>query len=93
MAHRTTTPVQRVDLLLVQAERFAELTANEEAIARARQVMAYAELERARTTDPHLTAALEMRGRVAEALIARLTERPARVEVHAEDAAVPESWS
>ncbi len=93
MALRTTTPVQRVDMLLTQAERFAELSAGEEAIARARQVMAYAERERARTTDPHLIEALEMRELLAEGLIARVLGKPTRVRVQADEAAVPESWT
>ena len=37
---RTTNAVQRVDMLLVQAERFAQVTSAEEAIARARPLLA-----------------------------------------------------
>lgn len=93
MALRTTTPVQRIDMMLTQAERFAEVTSGEEAIARARQVIAYCELERSRTTDPHLVAELEMRELLAEALIARIAGEPVRVSVPADEAAVPETWT
>lgn len=87
---RTTTPVQRVDMLLAQAERFAELNAEGEAAARAQQVIAYAERERAR--HPELAEALGMRVLLAESLLQRLGQRVRRGEVvHAEDAA-PESW-
>lgn len=91
MALRTTTPVQRVDMLLVQAERFAELKVAEEAIARARQVIAYAELEGKRNGDPQIVADLEMRAMIARSLIRRLDGKARSVD--AEDAAVPDSWT
>lgn len=94
MPARTTTAVQRVDMLLVQAERFAQLTGAEEAVARARQVIAYAERERAR--HPELSDELRMRAVLAEALIARLGERARDARgallVDASDAAVPDAW-
>lgn len=93
MALRTTTPVQRIDMMLTQAERFAEVTSGEEAIARARQVIAYSELERSRATDPEVVAELESRELLAEALIARLSGEPVRASVSADEAAVPESWT
>jgi hypothetical protein len=94
MPARTTTAVQRVDMLLVQAERFAQVTSAEEGVARARQVIAYAERESAR--HPELADDLRMRAMLAESLIARLGER-ARDErgellVRASDAAVPDAW-
>jgi predicted Zn-dependent peptidase len=88
MSARTTTAVQRVDMLLAQAERFAELKAEEEAFARARQVIAYAERESAR--DPSLTDALRMRALLAESLIRRLGRTVRNVD--ASDAAVPRAW-
>lgn len=96
MAHRTTDPVQRVDMLLAQAEQFLELQGAEEAIARAKQVMAYAELEMDRTADPILSEQLAQRLLLAEQLIVRLgnsvRDRRGRLSVHAEDAMVAESW-
>ncbi|HEY8428718.1 MAG TPA: hypothetical protein VIL20_10105 [Sandaracinaceae bacterium] len=97
MAARTTDSVQRVDLLLAQAEDFAELANVEEALARARQVIAYSELERKRTDDPRVREALSMRELLAEALIARLGGPPVRdasgrLRVQAEDALLPDSW-
>lgn len=88
MPARTTTAVQRVDMLLTQAERFAELRAHEEAYARAQQVIAYAEREAKR--DPSIADALRMRALLAEALIRRLGRRVR--DVGPEDAAVPNSW-
>lgn len=94
MAERTTTAVQRVDMLLAQAERFAELNAEEEAFARARQVIAYAERESSR--DPSVAGALRMRALLAESLIHRLGRRVRDAHgerlVRASDAAVPRSW-
>ncbi len=97
MALRTTDAVQRIDMLLAQAERFAELRTIDEAIARARQVIAYVELERTRTRDPHDLEALSMRELLAESLIARVggapvRDRRGRLRVHADDAMLPETW-
>lgn len=97
MALRTTDALQRVDMLLAQAERFAELNNPEEAMARARQVIAYAELERKQDGDPQLAGELSMRELLAESLIRRLGGRSVRdasgqVRVHAEDAQLPETW-
>jgi hypothetical protein len=94
MTERTTTAVQRVDMLLVQAERFAQMTGIEEAVARARQVIAYAERESAR--HPELAGELRMRAMLAESLITRLGERArdgrGELLVSARDAAVPDAW-
>lgn len=95
MTTRTTTPVQRVDMLLVQAERFAQSAGIQEAVARARQVIAYAERESAR--HPEIADELRMRAVLAESLIARLGERArdrrGELLVRADDAAVPDSWA
>jgi hypothetical protein len=94
MSHRTTSSLSRVDLLLAQAERFVNTTGREEALARARQVIAYAELEMSR--DPKLREQLVQRCMLAERLIDRLgssvRDRRGELCVHAEDAAVAESW-
>jgi hypothetical protein len=91
---RTTNAVQRVDMLLVQAERFAQVTSAEEAIARARQVIAYAKRESAR--HPELADELRMRALLAESLIARLGERTrdasGELLVRAGDARTADAW-
>jgi hypothetical protein len=88
--HRTTTPTQRVDMLLVQAEDFAELTGLEEAIARARQAIAYAQLEMEHDHGPMEREQLAQRIVLAEGLIARLGAR--KRNVRSKDAILPESW-
>lgn len=89
--HRTTTPTQRVDMLLIQAEDFAELTGAEEAIARARQAIAYAKLEMEHDHGPFEREQLAQRILLAERLIRRLGERERR-KISSRDALVPESW-
>ena len=97
MTIRKTDPVERVDMLLAQAERFARRNLTGEAVARAKQAIALCELERER--DPRLTDALEQRELVAESLIGRLgkarTVRDAygHARVHADDASHPEAWA
>ncbi len=97
MGLRTTDAVQRIDMLLAQAERFAELKNVDEAIGRARQVIAYAELERGKSSDPHVHEDLSMRELLAESLIRRLggepvRDRRGRMRVQPEDAALPQTW-
>jgi hypothetical protein len=96
MAQRTTTATQRVDMLLVQAERFHAAGQDEEARARARQVIAYAELERTRCGES-VCEELEERELLAEELMARLgrqvRDRGGHLFIHPDDAEVPETWA
>ncbi len=83
-------------MLLAQAERFAELTAFEEARARARQVIAYCELECERESESHIREEIAMRERLAEVLMKKLgrnvRDMNGRLRVHSDDADVPQTW-
>ena len=94
MTLRTTTSLQRLDMLLAQAERFAHDGLRGEAIARAKQVIAYAERDAQRGDDGD---GLAQRMLLAEALIKRLGKSvrnsQGELQVQAEDAAHPGAWS
>ena len=97
MPTRTTTAPQRIDMLLAQAERFLDLDLHGEAIARAKQVIAYAERGRRRAGDDETRAAFESRRLLGEALLERLGEparnRQGELRVQADDASHPNAWS
>ena len=84
-------------MLLAQAESFADDGPEEEAVARARQAIAYVERELAERPDGHLREQLEQRMLLAEGLLGRLGRsiRDGRgdLRVHPEDAFEPKTWA
>src|SRR6188472_1891535 len=97
MTTRTTDALLRVDMLMAQAEWFAEAWQYEEAIARAKQVIAYAEREIERESDPRVRADLDQRALLAEAFLVRfgqrIRDRRGRLCIQASDAMLPDTWT
>jgi hypothetical protein len=98
MTIRKTTAVERLDMMLAQAETFAQRDLEGEAVARAKKVLAYAELEQARNpSDPELVDQLDMRRLLAEALIRRfgksVRDRRGELKVDSEDATHAKAWA
>lgn len=95
MTIRKTDPIERVDMMLVQAERFAALSLTGEAVARAKEAMAHCEREVAR--HPELAETLRMRELIAEALIQRLgrsvRDMRGHLRVDGDDASNPDAWA
>ena len=91
----TTDPIEHVDMLIAQAEGFAERNLPGEAGARAKQAIALCERERER--NPQLSRELEMREVLAESIIDRLGKRCRDLYghslIHAHDASHPEAWT
>ncbi|MCX7808382.1 MAG: hypothetical protein N2515_07220 [Deltaproteobacteria bacterium] len=73
MTRRTTSPLERIDMLLVQAERFREMGLRSEAIARAKALLRQAEVEAKEA--PELAPEIESRKRLAIELIQSLGAR------------------
>jgi hypothetical protein len=96
MAHRTKNALDRVEILLRQAEQFEQKAGVEEAFARARQVIAYGQLEMQRESDPAIRDQLAQLCLLAERLVMRLgksvRDRRGRLVIGAADALTPESW-
>lgn len=85
-------------MLQAQAEAFARRDLVGEAVARAKQVLAYAELEQARSReDPWLSEQFEMRRLLAEGLMRRfgkvVRDESGDWKVDASDAVHPKSWA
>lgn len=74
MSFRTTHAVERLDLLLTQAERFRALGQRTEASARARQLMAHADRELLEQ-GPEIRPEVESRKLLARMLLDELGER------------------
>jgi hypothetical protein len=94
---RTTDAVMRVDMLITQAEWFAGALQVEEAIARAKQAIAYAEREMLRSSDSRVLLALDQRIVIAESFLhqmgVRTRDRGGRLYIQPEDAKLPETWT
>ncbi|HJL14889.1 MAG TPA: hypothetical protein RMH99_04495 [Sandaracinaceae bacterium LLY-WYZ-13_1] len=97
MTIRKTAPLERIDMMLAQAETFVRRDLRGEAIARAKQVLAYCDREAARTPGEELREGLEMRKLLAESLIRRLggsvRNRRGDLKVDADDAAHFDAWA
>lgn len=95
MSIRKTSPVERVDMMLAQAERFIVNDLQGEAIARAKQAIAYCDKERAR--DVATRQQLDQRKLLAESILTRLgrsvRDRQGDLNVDAEDALHFEAWA
>ena len=95
MTIRKTSPHERVDMMLAQAERFIVNDLPGEAIARAKQAIAYCDEEgkRAGGVGPQLT----QRKLLAESILMRLghsvRNRQGDLNVDAEDALHFEAWA
>ncbi|MEC7525055.1 MAG: hypothetical protein VYE22_34555 [Myxococcota bacterium] len=97
MSIRKTSPAERVDMMLAQAERFIANDLRGEAIARAKQAIAYCDREASRRADSALGAQLEQRKLLAESILLRLGHtvrgRDGALNVDAEDALHFEAWA
>lgn len=72
----TTTPAERIDMLLHQVEQFRALELHGEAVARARHALAQCEKELAHTGDPHERREILVRRSLALELLRRLGGPP-----------------
>ena len=92
---RTTSSLQRLDMLLAQAERFIQNGLPGEARARAREAIALSHKER--PEDEAQAEQLRMRAMLAESLIRRLgrevRDGHGELRVGPEDATRSETWA
>ncbi|MGF1469253.1 MAG: hypothetical protein ACFCGT_24285 [Sandaracinaceae bacterium] len=98
MTQRTTSALSRLDMMLAQAERFVDNNLPGEAVARAKQVIAYADRELRRAPDGSPDrAAYRARRLLAEGLVQRLgasvRDRRGALRVSADDALHPKAWA